>query len=723
MRQRFDEFGITNGLPDAAHPRNSEVADLPSFSLLAASLAESNAVKSPPMTVGDRLRHLKAVRTMDRITDKADIDEGVKYCSLLLTSLQQCPNDIETITHMTLFYLGTFLYHAFTLTNNPAYLNASIDVHRGILKQSSAQWTDFGVIERLISSLQSRYKLFKDTKDFDEIMKLFPIAATNTFAKSLYRFRTSCRWAWFSRAYRHPSARIAYKTAIALMQDSLTFAPTLEIQHHRLIALRDDFLKLPFDSASYHVQMGQLEEAIETLERGRGLLWSEMRGLRTSVDHLYMVDSRLAEKFTDVNRDLEALMTSGSLSLWSNKGDLDGREEMDPFGRIVVKQRKLSNERAGLITEIRSLPGFENFLSAPSFDALRSAASRGPVIIINHFKWRSDILVLLHDSPPSVITTTDGFYDRAIELRDRLVKTRKQHRLESKQYQRALRSVLEGLYDLVGRPVIEELRKLKIPEQSRVWWCPTSVFCSLPLHAMGPISSDDGVKRYFLDLYIPSYTPTLSALIESCKPNQQTMEKPSLLLVAQPDESLLDAWPEIEHVRRLSANVTALISTTATPSTVLEGLRDHRFAHFVCHGNLEPGKPFEASFKLHEDQRLTLLEIVRSQLSTAEFAFLSACHTAEITDGSIEDEALHLTAAVQYCGFRSVVGTMWAMADNDGKDLVEDFYRSTFMGKGHSSSVPYYERTAKALRDAVRKLRRKEGVPLERWVNYVHYGA
>ncbi len=201
------------------------------------------------------------------------------------------------------------------------------------------------------------------------------------------------------------------------------------------------------------------------------------------------------------------------------------------------------------------------------------------------------------------------------------------------------------------------------------------------------------------------------------------MEKPSLLLVAQPDESLLDAWPEIEHVRRLSANVTALISTTATPSTVLEGLRDHRFAHFVCHGNLEPGKPFEASFKLHEDQRLTLLEIVRSQLSTAEFAFLSACHTAEITDGSIEDEALHLTAAVQYCGFRSVVGTMWAMADNDGQDLVEDFYRSTFTGKGHSSSVPYYERTAKALRDAVRKLRRKEGVPLERWVNYVHYGA
>jgi len=36
--------------------------------------------------------------------------------------------------------------------------------------------------------------------------------------------------------------------------------------------------------------------------------------------------------------------------------------------------------------------------------------------------------------------------------------------------------------------------------------------------------------------------------------------------------------------------------------------------------------------------------------------------------------------------------------------------------------VPYYERTAEALRDAVRALRRRM-VTTERWVNFVHYGA
>jgi len=37
--------------------------------------------------------------------------------------------------------------------------------------------------------------------------------------------------------------------------------------------------------------------------------------------------------------------------------------------------------------------------------------------------------------------------------------------------------------------------------------------------------------------------------------------------------------------------------------------------------------------------------------------------------------------------------------------------------------VPYYERTAEALRDAVRELRQKKNMGTERWVNFVHYGA
>ncbi|KAH8987922.1 CHAT domain-containing protein [Lactarius deliciosus] len=201
------------------------------------------------------------------------------------------------------------------------------------------------------------------------------------------------------------------------------------------------------------------------------------------------------------------------------------------------------------------------------------------------------------------------------------------------------------------------------------------------------------------------------------------LDKPSLLLVALPEDSLLGVKGEIKVIRSLGPQVTVagLVSSEATPSSVVEGLRGSRFAHFACHGTLETGKPFEASFRLHESSRLTLLDIARSRLPDAEFAFLSCCHSAEITQDSVADEALHLTAAMQYCGFRSVVGTMWEMADTDGRDLAKSFYKSLLSSQ--ETSVPYYERSARALRDATWKLRWKRGITLERWVNYVHYGA
>jgi CHAT domain-containing protein len=360
----------------------------------------------------------------------------------------------------------------------------------------------------------------------------------------------------------------------------------------------------------------------------------------------------------------------------------------------------------------------------PPFDTLRSAASSGPVIIINHSRWRSDILILLHDMPPSLISTPHYFYDRATALKDKLLDSRRKSGLDSSDYDETLASVLKELYKLVGKPVIDRLRQLQVPEQSRVWWYTTSVFASLPLHAMGPIPSDDGEIHYFLDLYICSYTPTLSALIQSRHRDSgsRSSDRPSVLLVAQPDPSLPTVGREIQVLQALdkATEVSSLVSETATPAAIIAGLHHHQFVHFACHGTLEAGKPFEAGFELYGDARLTILDIVRAHLPAAEFAFLSACHTAEMTEGSIMDEGLHLAAAVQYCGFRSVVGTMWAMADIDGRDLAKYFYKELF---SDSRGMPHHERSSKALQSAVKKLRRKRGVTLERWVNFVHYGA
>ena len=637
MGKRSDNFGVMDGLQEA-RSCDPEATYVPSFSRLASSLLDRSPTDNTYWWAEPRelQEHLRALHYVGHSTDIAEIEETIKYCRLLLASCR--PNN--PLISVPANALGKVLLHAFKCTDKIEYLNESITVYRRILEMSVAKRDHFKVICGLSEALSIRFSLLRDRNDFDECMQLVSAACDGTYTSLNVRdrFLMSRDWANNARLNGHQTTTTAYETAISLMQDTLLFAPTLETQHFNLVALRNTYEELPLDIASYEVSRGRLKEAIQALERGRALIWSELRGLRTSICQLE-VDPHLAEEFSVVNTELETLTTSISPGTVMDGNDiLEAGTGMDQFGHVVVRHQDLLEKRKELVSKIRSLPGLESFSETPAFDTLRSAATHGPVVIINHSKWRSDILIVRHDAYPSLITTTDGFYNHAIELRNRLLRTRKQYPLESKQYQRALRSVLKSLYELIGQPVIKELRRLKIPEQSRIWWCPTSVFCSLPLHAMGPIPSNDGVPCYFSDLYIPSYTPTLSALIESRKPSKVSSEKPSVLLVANPDGAMQQAWPEIWSIQRLDTKVTTLLGKMAKPSAVLEGLQDHRFAHFVCHGNLVAEKPFDASFRLHEGNRLTLLDLVRSRLPTAEFAFLSACHSAELTEGTIADE-------------------------------------------------------------------------------------
>jgi CHAT domain-containing protein len=673
---------------------------------------------------------VRCCRTKISLThDITDIEDAIRWLRLLLKSTHS--TDPSRILQLSI--LGTYLFMAYEHTHTVKVLNESITLHREVLGQESVQIIHFDIIQQLIGSLYARWRRSSPSRPMDvldEIMKLFALGIKDKYAKDPSRFELACDWAYTARISVHHSLPTAYEHAMSLMQSSLVFAPTLPIQHDRLVEKRDLYEKTPLNFASYQIRMGKLEPAIETLEQGRALLWSEMHGLRTSTDQLRIADPDLAERFTVINKKLEILTTS----TWSDGGPgvVDGRFECDKqmlqYPDLIVRQQELLKVRDALISQIQGLPNFENFLLPLSFDDLRSASSSGSVIIINHCKLRSDILIVFHDSPPSHIPTSYDFFDRANSLKVELLTARQRYGLTSGNYQKTLSFVLEELYELVGRPVIERLKKVGVPEQSRVWWCPTSVFGYLPLHAIGPIPSDSGDSdlRYFSDLYITSYTPTLSALIASRKPlpdsDTQTPALPTLL-VAQPSPSPPGAWTDAQVVHNLDLQATSLKPGNTTLTTVVDGLQSHRFACVAYNGELKTGRPFEASIRFPNGEYLTLLDFVRSRHPAGEFALLLGSHTAELTEESIPDEALHLSAAVQYSGFRSVIGTLWEMDDSvgDGKDLVTAVLSSMFSEK--EGEEPYYERSARALRDAVQQMRWGCDLPLVRWVNYVHYGA
>ena len=733
VKRRHSYFGVTGNSDGIPIPGNNPHFDVRTeFPFGSKALPRTNEI----------IFHLMEVTIAIKNGEITDVDGTVERSRKLLP-LQQSSDQWSSSSEITRMF-AELLFGAYQFTKRSNYLDEAITTFRYLHNMSAAKgtWVHFNSGWTFWKALIARLQLFPDQEDFEELMQLSPKLANDDSEEMFRRVKISFFWAGLARVNMHRSVPIAYETAMSLLQDALVFSPTLQTQHLRLSQAFKQGERLPSgsDYASYLIQNGQVKQAVETLEQGRTLIWSEMRGLRTSTDQLRAADPALADKLADINQRLDSMAMS-----FVQSEDERGRGETETgsreysIGHLVLTQRRLLVERNSLVSHIQSLPGFEHFLKPPSFDFLNCVTSHGPVIIVNQahadsdvpkvfkleFQVPSYIILLLKDSRPFVISTPSNFHDRANQLENDLSRVRKEKGPDSEDYDRTLASVLADLYELVGKCVIERLRKFKVPEKSRVWWYPTGAFCSLPLHAMGPIPSDDGKKRYFSDLYIPSYTSSLSALIES--PKRASLSdvsdnlKPSILLVAQPD-TLPGAVDEINTILLSTKTpVTTLISAMATPKTVIEGLRGHRFAHFMCHGLLEAGKPFDAALELHGDN-LSLLNI-GSQLPTAEFAFLSACHTAELTEGGLIDERLHLVAAMQYCGFRSVVGTMWAMADMDGADLSKHFYKAIFVDKADQNGVSYHERSARALQTAVKRLRKKRGMTLERWVNFVHYGA
>lgn len=135
---------------------------------------------------------------------------------------------------------------------------------------------------------------------------------------------------------------------------------------------------------------------------------------------------------------------------------------------------------------------------------------------------------------------------------------------------------------------------------------------------------------------------------------------------------------EINELSRLWTHIKPVEMRMATQNNIPTLLQNLEWLHLACHGTLKPGKPFDSYFSLAEGSRPAR---VSPSLMLFVFIWTTPSSRRELPEGSIYDEVIHLAAAMQFCGFRSVVGTMWEMADRDGPDLVKDFYSYVFAKK------------------------------------------
>ena len=554
-------------------------------------------------------------------------------------------------------------------------------------------------LQDLATAVLICYEQSGKMEDLEESFMLYEQALNQLPASSMRRLQTAILLVKAAQLHRHSSLVHAYSMALHFLNCCLISYPNIDSKQRFLATVRIP-KSLACDAAAAAISQNNLEAAVELLEQGRAMLWSKMAGYRSLLDQLRQVDKLLADKFEMLSGQLERLESEISTS---------------PVHVEAQMQRSyiLSEEWEETVGQIRKIKDFSNFLQAVPFTTLRTAAAEGPIILINISHARSDAIILHIDNPPILVTLPDVQPEYLISLAKKLAFATQSGAVTNSQ--QLIIPILRDLWNDIVSPVCDSLRKLAVPEKSRIWWCPTSQSCGLPLHAAGPYRRQ---QKNLPDLYTSSYIVTMSALIKARSNMIDQTIVPKLLVIGQP-ETLPSVQDEIDNIRQLGDFVDVMVSADASRETVLRGLQQHTWAHFACHGRLgENSQPFHASFELHGGSFLTLLDLIQAKLPNAELAFLSACHGAT-GDSSTPDETIHLAAAFQFCGFRSVVGTLWEMSDVDGPIMSKEFYKYMFRKPGIKAD---FRDSAKALNLATGVMR-KNGVPVERWIMFVHIGA
>ena len=124
--------------------------------------------------------------------------------------------------------------------------------------------------------------------------------------------------------------------------------------------------------------------AVELLEQGRGLFWSQMTRLHSPLQDLIEsgpVGKMMVDQFIQLALDIRNTISASST------------DQHERLWRLNLKMQQL-------LTNIRKLPGLSRFLLPPLFSDLRHAAAEGPVIILNASKYSCDALIIFLDCDP-----------------------------------------------------------------------------------------------------------------------------------------------------------------------------------------------------------------------------------------------------------------------------------------------------------------------------------
>ncbi|OLF05737.1 hypothetical protein BLA60_35080 [Actinophytocola xinjiangensis] len=672
----------------------------------AGDLAEAAELSAEAVALSAELRALRHVALTNHVIVLStrflvegrprDLDEAIALCREVLAA-----NPRSTVqVGVTQSKLTRLLTYQAGLDGRISRLDEALEVGRGSTARfSPGHPLRVMALSDLAGVYRQRFRLTGDRADLDAATGLWRAAVRSPAGKPDMRMQVAKDWLdAMLRAKDLPAAAEPAKAMVDLLPVVAWRGLDRTGREQRLAGLGD----VATTAAALAVQLDRPEQAVELLEQGRSVLWTQAIQTRSDLSALHAAAPALAAELDDLRRALDRM---------SAHTEAGGTTD-----RTAHAYRELVERWETLLADARAVPGFADFLGAAPFRTLRTAATGGAVVIVNVAWPRCDALIVRAGGVRSVHLpwlTLASVRKRAAGLL-RAITEMETGVSGTANLRQTLTAMTRWLWDTVAAPVLDAL-DADDPGTSRhrVWWCPTGPLTLLPLHAAGRYGRALGRPPTVPDRTVSSYTTSLSALLRAGRPAGAGGS--SLVAVGMPHTAGRADLPEVSReLRHISATVPgtlALVGEAATPGAVLEQLRRHRSVHFACHATQDVGEPSRGALHLAGGD-LSVRQLAALDLHDAGLAYLSACRTA---GGSLDlaDEAINVCAALQVAGYRNVIGTLWSVADRHAAAVAADVYGALASGGDHAG----------ALAGATARLRARFPDRPDVWAPFVHLGG
>ncbi len=507
---------------------------------------------------------------------------------------------------------------------------------------------------------------------------------------------------------RWEAATTAYTTALAATETLYQSCILLDGKAAEL----QETVDLPRRFAYALARIGNLIKAVETLEQGRARGLSESLDRdRTNLDNLKEQNETLYTQYKDITQRLRNL-------------EAHQRDRMVSADRHSITPETLRNTATSLhqqftttIDQIRQQPNYETFLTLPTFEDVRQAATpECPLIYL--LTTPAGSLALIVSQNEYSIWLDNLTEEKLLEIlniwltkyrennQKQLVwaEVRKNHPAwkasqenDSQENNRTWLEIQKNhpvfqdaqksehawydeidtatrqLWDALMGSLVQQIKELGF---DRITFIPTGYLSLFPLHAAWTEDESKPTgRRYVLDDLHITYAPNAQSLT-AARAISDRVQADSILAIDNPSQDLDNSEREIQAaIASFLPQATILRHHHATTTAVKTSLPQAAIAHFSCHGTANLTEPLNSGL-LMSDGLLTLKDIFALNLADTgglRLAILSACETGMI---GIEnaDETISLPTGLLQAGVAAIIASLWSVSDLSTMLLLTRFY-------------------------------------------------